>query len=93
MGLADVERLEVSKEVFVEGNFPILKSAEKLANWAAFDRDSRNLSFGDLARKYRLCQTPLNFALRRLGILVKGGISRMLPHRVKSVIKCKLLNK
>lgn len=90
MGLVDVERLEVPKEVFVEGNFPILKSAEKPANWAAFNRDSHELSFEDLAKKYRLCQTPLNFALRRVWVLSKRGISWLLPQRVKNVIKCRL---
>ena len=88
-----LERVPVPPEVFVKENYPILNSAQRPEAWRTFEEDSRVLAFGQLAKKYRLVRTPLNFWLRCFWTLSKSGISRILPQRVKSAIKCKLVNK
>lgn len=89
---ADVDRRKISPDVFVQENFPVFHSARKPSAWEPFNADSQKLSFGDLARKYRLFHRPVEFALSQACDFLKILIWRMLPGRVKDSIKSNSMN-
>lgn len=86
-GAADVERMPVAKDVFLEGNFPILRSADRPANWSAFNADVTTLSFGELVRKYGLKRTPVGYARQRVVQSLKFLIAPLLPREMRTVLK------
>lgn len=84
---AAVERLPVAEEVFLKGNFPILKSASRPANWAAFQADAATLPFDRLTRKYGLKRTPVGYARQKVVRLVKGMVAPLLPQGMRTALK------
>lgn len=89
---ANVNRVKVDKATFLEGNYPIVRSPEKMPNWNAFHLDGANMPFDHLVKKYQLQLSPVRYWMCRMrGFLLECG-SRMLSQGIKRRIK-KFLNR